>query len=174
MTSKADFRRGDEFPSIVFVGACPGKQEELKGRPFAGAAGANLRIMLVTLNEKMPEHFPSSELEAYTLLNAHDLPRYKGRDGFDGKTTPPKKDVLATGNIDRLRARLNDVEATKVIYLGQAAEYAHEALSELVGDLSFFRLGHPSPMAWNPRLEYRGLEKPEKLARWAIDSWQAL
>lgn len=170
----SDFRRGDVHPSTVFMGACPGRQEEIDGRPFAGSAGANLRIMLETLSAEMVEHFPSSVMEDYSLLNAHDLPRYRGREGYDGRTTPPRGDVLEDGNLGRLRERLEAVDASKVIYLGQAAEYAHSALPGLVGGISFFRLGHPSPLAWNPRKEYGGLSKREKLARWAVDSWVQL
>ena len=174
MLNSFAFRFGDMHPSVVLMGACPGKQEEAQGRPFAGSAGANLRIMLTTLHAARPDVFSSDVLEDYTLLNAHDLPRYKGRPGFDGKTTPPKKDIQDPANIDRLEASLTHVEASHVIFLGKDALNSLEALTERLGEISYLKLGHPSPMAWNPRPEYRGLSKPEKLARWAIDSWVQL
>ena len=73
----ADFRLGGTCCKILLVGACPGKAEEDQGRPFIGGAGKNLRMMFAGLNVHSPDLFCSDDLEDYSLLNAHDLPRVR-------------------------------------------------------------------------------------------------
>lgn len=43
----ADYRRGDDHPTIAIVGACPGADEERECRPFIGDAGTHLAEMEV-------------------------------------------------------------------------------------------------------------------------------
>jgi uracil-DNA glycosylase len=48
-----DLRRGNEHPTLVLLGACPGRDEARANpqRPFAGRSGLNLRILLEVLRD---------------------------------------------------------------------------------------------------------------------------
>lgn len=168
-THTPDFWRGTEYPHIVFIGACPGKEEEKEGRPFVGEAGRFLRAMTRFLHERNMCILSSPELDAYTLLNAHHLPRYRERAGFDGDTEPTRDDILDSANQSRIRRRLREVKARVVIYVGNQAFHVHEVARVILEHASFFRLGHPSKPAWNTR--YQGSEQ-ERLARWVEDTFE--
>lgn len=168
--STAEFRIGDVHPRVLLVGACPGEDEERNGRPFSGQAGQNLRIMLERLHVLHPEVFPSDRLDDYSLINAHSLPRYRGRDGYDGRRQPYKREVLAEENWKRFAAQIEKLEPTIIVYLGRAAEFAHEITRSTVEGFQAFRAGHPSTPAWNTKAEYAGMTPEEKLHHWAGDS----
>ncbi|MEN8658523.1 MAG: uracil-DNA glycosylase family protein, partial [Marivita sp.] len=143
----ADFRFVDVHPRVLLVGACPGREEERDGRPFAGQSGQNLEIMLRCLQVLHPLVFPSLQLDAYSLVNAHSLPRYPEREGYDGSTQPRKQDVLAPENRARLIARLQRVQPEIIVYLGKAAQFAHEVFEAHMPDIRAYRTGHPSTQA---------------------------
>lgn len=165
----ADFRIGDANPRVLLVGACPGRDEEENGRPFAGQAGQNLAIMLQRLHALRPDIFPSARLDDYSLINAHLLPRYRGRDGYDGRTQPLKREVLAHENRVRFAAQVQHLEPETVVYLGKAAEFARGIVEGVVEQIQAYRAGHPSTQAWNTRPNYVGMQPEEKLQRWADD-----
>jgi uracil-DNA glycosylase len=165
----ADFRIGDANPGVLLVGACPGQDEEENGRPFVGQAGQNLAVMLQRLHFLRPDIFPSERLDDYSLINAHSLPRYRGRDGYDGRTQPLKREVLADENRARFAAQVEQLQPTTIVYLGKAAEFAHEIVEATAEELQAYRTGHPSTQAWNTRPDYVGIQAEEKLLRWADD-----
>lgn len=167
----ADFRAGDACRQVLLVGACPGREEEENGRPFAGQAGENLGVMLQRLRALRPEVFRSSRLDDYSLINAHSLPRYRGRAGYDGRTQPRKREVLALENRERFVGQVLQVQPTMVVYLGRAAWFAHEVITASVQEIQAFRTGHPSTLAWNTRRRYVGMEREMKLCRWAEDQF---
>jgi uracil-DNA glycosylase len=169
--STADFRIGDVHPRVLLVGACPGRDEEELGRPFVGNAGGNLTVMLQRLHHCFPYIFPSELLDDYSLINAHSLPRYRGRDGFDGRTQPRKREVLANENRARFSAQVAQLVPTTVLYLGTAAEFSHEIIAATLEGFRAYRTGHPSTQAWNTRRSYVGLAAWEKLHRWAEDEF---
>jgi hypothetical protein len=76
MMTGPDFRLGDQHPAIALLRACPGKDEELHGRPFCGEAGSFLQVMMAEISKLCPQHFPSGERDDYTLLNAHHEARH--------------------------------------------------------------------------------------------------
>ncbi|WP_417268444.1 uracil-DNA glycosylase family protein [Celeribacter baekdonensis] len=167
----ADIRIGDTNPRILLVGACPGRDEENQRRPFAGQAGRNLNFMLQQLHVLHPDIFPSVRADDYSMLNVHALPRYRTRDGFDGRTQPLKREVLDQENRTRLAAHLRRLRPDIVVYLGKAAEFAHEVVRVHRQDTQAYRAGHPSTQAWNTRREYAGMPQQEKLAAWAEDKF---
>lgn len=167
----ADIRISEINPRILLVGACPGRDEEIQGRPFAGQAGQNLNVMLQRLHALHPDIFPSGHADDYSMLNAHSLPRYRARDGFDGRTQPLKREVLAQNNRDRLTAHLQRIRPKIVVYLGKAAKFAHEVVRAQGQDIQAYRAGHPSTQAWNTKQEYAGMPQQEKLTRWARDAF---
>ncbi|PWR01391.1 hypothetical protein DKT77_16920 [Meridianimarinicoccus roseus] len=163
----ADFRNGDANHRVLFVGACPGREEEEEGRPFVGQAGQNLTVMLQRLHALHPGIFPTERLDDYSLINAHSLPRYRGRDGYDGRTQPLKREVLAEDNWARFSAQVEHLQPTVIVYLGKAAEFAHEISQNAANEFQAYRTGHPSAPAWNTRPEYVGMGRNAKLHQWA-------
>ena len=163
----ADFRAGDACPEVVLVGACPGRDEEEMGRPFAGQAGGNLSVMLQRLVVYQPDVFPSVQLDDYSMINAHSLPRYRGREGYDGRTQPRKGEVLAQENRERFVGKFLQVQPNIVVYLGKAAQFSHEIVLDIIPDIKAFRTGHPSTPAWNTRPQYAQMERELKLRLWA-------
>ena len=167
----ADIRVGDLHRRVLLVGACPGRDEEANGRPFSGEAGQNLNIMLQRLHALHPNIFPTGRADDYSMVNAHSLPRYPGRQGYDGRTQPRKREVLAQENRARLVAHLLAIQAERVVYLGKAAGFSHEVILALQPNIQAYRTGHPSTQAWNTRLPYVGLQRFEKICRWAEDQF---
>ena len=165
----ADIRVGDENPGVLLVGACPGRDEEEQNRPFAGQAGRNLDIMLQRLHTLHPDIFASERADDYSMINAHSLPRYRNRVGYDGRTQPRKREVLAQVNRDRLTAHLEEIEPETVVYLGKVAEFAHEVIQAYSQHITAYRTGHPSTLAWNTRRAYIGIPREQKILRWAED-----
>ena len=170
----ADFRNGDANHRVLFVGACPGREEEEEGRPFVGQAGQNLTVMLQRLHALHPGIFPTERLDDYSLINAHSLPRYRGRDGYDGRTQPLKREVLAEDNCARFSAQVEHLQPTVIVYLGKAAEFAHEISQNAANEFQAYRTGHPSAPAWNTRPEYVGMGRNAKLHQWAEDRFEQI
>ena len=164
-----DFKVGDGNPRVLLVGACPGADEEKNGRPFAGQAGKNLVVMLQRLHVLRPDVFPSDSLDDYSLINAHSLPRYRGREGYDGRTQPTKDEVLADENRIRFANQVEHINPLTIVYLGEAAEFAHEIVKATVEGFQAYRTGHPSAPAWNTQPGYVGMQAADKLRHWAED-----
>lgn len=170
----ADFRIGNANHRVLLVGACPGREEEENGRPFVGQAGQNLSVMLQRLHVLIPDIFTSERLDDYSLINAHSLPRYRGRDGFDGRTQPLKREVLAAENQARLGAQVEHLRPETIVYLGKVAEFAHEIVQATGIEVQAYRTGHPSTTAWNTRPEYVGMDRGEKIRQWAEDQLEQI
>ncbi len=165
----AEFRLGRDRRNILLVGACPGRIEANKGRPFAGESGQNLRVMIESLHAHCPELFLSANPDDCSMLNAHSLPRYAGNVGYDGRSQPYRSEVLESANVKRLAARLACAAPQLVLYLGKRAEFVHPVVQEVTPNARVFRTGHPSTQAWNTKQLYRGQARETKLAKWAID-----
>lgn len=54
---------GPEKPALMLIGEAPGKNEDLEGRPFVGAAGMKLSAMLESAGLKREEIFITSVLK---------------------------------------------------------------------------------------------------------------
>ena len=167
---RPDFKVGEDNPNVLLVGACPGEDEEKKGRPFSGPAGKNLAVMLQKLHALHPDIFPSDSLDDYSLINAHSLPRYPKREGYDGRTQPTQDEVLADENRSRFTYQVKSLEPLTIVYLGKVAEYAHEMVEAAVEGFQAFKMGHPSAPAWNTKRKYAGKKKEDKLGQWAKDT----
>lgn len=156
-----DFRRGDRYPRLVLLGACPGKKEDGANRPFAGASGANLKNLFEVMGElafTAPEEFGMNEndfssmrLDDYTLMNSHPAPKWKVNG--KGRTTPTLFEVEKPENLNRLREQFRHVEAAIVIGLGSSAGSdtgPARVLRKLAPEfkhVTFLITGHPSPRA---------------------------
>lgn len=165
-----DYRLGDQHPEIAIVGACPGAQEEEQGRPFIGDAGAHLAEMIRIINAISPAKFPSANRDDYTLLNAHPLPRYRGRAGFDGNTEPSRREVMSDANIVRLTQQLRRTAITRILLAGKRPQWLTQRLVVEFAETELFVCGHPSSGAWNRH--YVGQNRAVKIRLWTQDTFQ--
>lgn len=70
---------GDGNPSaeIVFIGEAPGKQEDIQGKPFVGAAGKFLNEMLATVGLKREDVYITNIVKYRPPANRDPLPHEK-------------------------------------------------------------------------------------------------
>ncbi|MBY6122828.1 hypothetical protein KUV64_27295 [Mameliella alba] len=168
--NSVDFRRGNASPELVLLGACPGQEEwaAQPQRPFAGQSGRNLLSLLAVLDRLAgremyglrPGDFHSQNIDDYTLMNAHDVPKWRAR---DGRSTPRMSEVESQINRTRLSRQLRTVRARVVIGLGRPIDddllnimgrdsSPMRAIRNLRPDFRgvvFLITGHPSPKAIN-------------------------
>jgi uracil-DNA glycosylase len=165
-----DFRRGDRYPDIVLLGACPGRLEynAVPQRPFSGKSGQNLSMLLDVLSRLLnklnygfrDDDFQSTNPDHYTLMNSHPEPKWKAR---DDKSLPLMSEVGSEMNIQRLTNQLQAVNARIVVGLGRPLDNAKLAirgedsapmrairlLAPQHRQISFCLTGHPSPRGIN-------------------------
>lgn len=166
----SDYRLGDQHPEIALMGACPGAQEEEQGRPFIGDAGTHLAAMIRIINAISPAKFPSEDRDDYTLLNAHPVPRYEGRAGYDGNTEPTRPEVMCDVNIVRLNQQLRQSRINRILLAGTRPQWLAERLVLDFPRIEVFVCGHPSSSAWNRR--YVGQPRVEKIRLWTQETFK--
>jgi DNA polymerase len=71
------FGEGSPDAEIVFIGEAPGKNEDLQGRPFIGAAGKFLNEMLATIGLSREDVYITSILKYRPPNNRDPLPEEK-------------------------------------------------------------------------------------------------
>lgn len=65
---------GSAFADIMFVGEAPGKNEDLQGKPFVGAAGKFLETMLASINLKREDIYITNVVKYRPPENRDPLP----------------------------------------------------------------------------------------------------
>lgn len=68
---------GNSKADIVFIGEAPGKNEDLQGRPFVGAAGKFLEEMLATVDLKRQDIYITNIVKYRPPENRDPLPEEK-------------------------------------------------------------------------------------------------
>ncbi len=136
---------GNPEAQIVFIGEAPGKQEDIQGRPFIGAAGKFLDEMLGTIKMKR-EYIYITNIVKYRPPNNRDpLPK-------------EKEDC-----IDWLYDELNLIKPKLIIFLGRHSMsnfFPDQKISEAHGKLlikkfknikteNFLPLYHPAAALYN-------------------------
>lgn len=71
------FGDGPATAKIVFIGEAPGKNEDLQGKPFVGAAGKFLNDMLATINLKREDIYITNIVKYRPPNNRDPLPEEK-------------------------------------------------------------------------------------------------
>ncbi len=71
------FGDGDPEADIVFIGEAPGKNEDVQGRPFVGAAGKFLNEMLETIGMKRENIYITNIVKYRPPNNRDPLPEEK-------------------------------------------------------------------------------------------------
>lgn len=71
------FGEGSPSAEIVFIGEAPGKNEDLQGKPFVGAAGKFLDEMLAMIGLKRPDVYITNIVKYRPPNNRDPLPEEK-------------------------------------------------------------------------------------------------
>jgi uracil-DNA glycosylase family 4 len=71
------FGEGSSVAQIVFIGEAPGKNEDLQGKPFVGAAGKFLNEMLATIGMKREDIYITNIVKYRPPENRDPLPEEK-------------------------------------------------------------------------------------------------
>jgi uracil-DNA glycosylase family 4 len=95
------FGSGNPDAGLVFVGEAPGKNEDLKGEPFVGAAGKFLDEMLASVNLNRSDIYITN------------IVKYRPPDNRD--PTPAEKKAF----LPYLQAQLEIIQPTVVVTLGR-------------------------------------------------------
>jgi hypothetical protein len=103
-------------------------------------------------------------------LNAHSLPRYAGRPGYDGRTEPSKPEVMTDENIARLTHQLRQTAIIRLLLVGLRPKWLAQTIITQFPAMEVFVSGHPSIRRWNRF--YTGRPQPEKLNSWTHDTFQ--
>lgn len=152
------FGFGDPNAEVVLIGEAPGKQEDIHGRPFIGAAGKFLDVMLESVQMDRDDVYITNIVK-YRPLNNRD---------------PLKSEKIAF--IPYLEQELRIIKPKLVITLGRhSMEYfiPDETIGEIHGQprrvqfgaesLVVMPLYHPSAAAYNPKLRPTLLEDFQKV-----------
>jgi uracil-DNA glycosylase family 4 len=134
------FGTGNPDASIVIIGEAPGKQEDLSGQPFIGAAGKFLDTMLASIQ--------LSRLDIYIT----NIVKYRPPNNRD----PTREEVAAS--IPYLELQLQIIEPKLVISLGRhamGAFFPNLKIGDAHGKLmyldnkAFLPLFHPAAALYN-------------------------
>jgi DNA polymerase len=71
------FGEGDPNSDVVFIGEAPGKNEDIQGKPFVGAAGRFLNEMLGTIKMKREDVYITNIVKYRPPNNRDPLPEEK-------------------------------------------------------------------------------------------------
>lgn len=137
--------RNEGKPEIntAFIFSCPGQEELKSGKLVNGQTGKNLDKVLVFLNRKYPEIFPSTNRYDYRITNSSECVHYQA---YDGRTEPTSQEIKKPENISRLK---KDIEGYNyVITFGKSADLAARQIKDLP-DTKFLYSQHLSFMSLN-------------------------
>ncbi|OGI61171.1 hypothetical protein A2645_02195 [Candidatus Nomurabacteria bacterium RIFCSPHIGHO2_01_FULL_39_9] len=136
---------GNPQSKIVFIGEAPGKQEDLLGKPFVGAAGKFLDEMLESIKLKREDIYITNIVKYRPPNNRDPLPEEK------------------VDCIGWLYEELNFIKPKLIIFLGRHSMtyfFPNESISQVHGKLLikkipnlptkyFFALYHPAAALYN-------------------------
>ncbi len=108
-----------------FVFICPGRFEAARGYPCAAGTGANLGRVLLELHARRPALFPAPDRSKYVITNSWETVEYPA---LTGRSVPTEAEVLAAGNLARLRGEIAALDT-----LVACGAQAHAALRALWG-----------------------------------------
>ncbi len=165
-THNAVFGEGSSKSKIVFIGEAPGKNEDLTGKPFAGAAGKMFDQLLESAGLHRADIY-------ITNLVKHRPPN--NRD-------PKKNEVNAC--VKYLDEQIKLINPEIIVTLGRHSMYhflPKARISEVHGTKQlieegflkgryFFPLYHPASALYNPNLRKTLFADIKKLVKIAYDS----
>ncbi len=155
---------GDGSPTaeVVFIGEAPGKNEDLQGTPFVGAAGKLLDEMLVGIGQKRNQVYITNIVKFRPPNNRDPLPAEKN--AFwpyllrEIATLRPK--IIATLGRHSMEYFLPDEQITKVH--GQPKR-RNIKFSEGTASVIILPLYHPAAALYNSNLKQTLIDDFEKI-----------
>jgi len=140
---------GNPRADIMFIGEAPGRQEELEGRPFVGAAGRLLNHLLEDINLKREEVFITNIVKCRPPQNRDPLPEEieSCRKWLDEQIKSVKPKLIVLLGRHALNRFLPYVKISKVH--GQVFK---EKLPG-IGMFLFFPVYHPAAALYNKNLQ---------------------
>ncbi len=139
------FGNGNPHAEVVFIGEAPGKNEDLEGKPFVGAAGKFLNEMLESISMKREDVYITNIVKYRPPNNRDPLPE--------------EKDACK----DWLHEELNFIKPKLIVFLGRHSMnhfFSTEKISQIHGKLlikkipgintnHFLPLYHPAAALYN-------------------------
>ena len=120
---------------VAVVFSCPGRHEEIAGRPAAKTTGKNLEILLSLLSRALDRSdLARSDI---TITNAWPCVEYQAKTGRSEATA---HELKAAYNLQRLERELEDI-TDFVIFCGAKARYVAQCL-KLKHDPKFVYIRH--------------------------------
>ena len=160
------FRKGDK-PGIktTIILSAPGQREKNAKRPAAGQTGKTLQAAIGEWHRADPVHFPSSQLDDYTIMNSvnkvHYMELTRTTEGTEAEVREPQ-------NLERFSRVLSD--STTVVALGRKAQLA---IIESGFSGTMYTASHPSLRSLNTTYTS---DKPtpseksrDRIGQWAAD-----
>jgi len=152
---------GDGNPNseIVFIGEAPGKNEDIEGRPFVGAAGKFLNEMLADINLRREDIYITNVVKYRPPNNRDPLP----------------KEVESCA--EWLKDELEIIKPKLIIFLGKHALehfFPNEKISQVHGKIlkkktkignTFFALYHPAAALYDGSMRDILIEDFKKIPR---------
>lgn len=143
--TQAVFGNGNARSDVVFIGEAPGKNEDIKGIPFVGAAGKFLEEMLENINKKREDIYITN------------IVKYRPPNNRDPE--PEEKEACNEWLIEELKI----ISPKLIIFLGRHSMlrfFPNEKISDLHGKLlikttkefgkqAFMPLYHPAAALYN-------------------------
>jgi len=157
------FRKGNDsnIKTIIILSA-PGQAEEKAGRPAAGQTGITLQGAIEFWHNALPNEFPSSNLDDYTIVNAVEDIHYKAK---TGRTEGTNKEVCNKDNMARVNAVIADAEY--IVALGYKAKLT---VSKSVFKGKIYAGAHPSMNALNTKYSSKK-QTPRERSSDRINQW---
>jgi len=139
---------GNPHADIMFIGEAPGKQEELAGRPFVGAAGKLLNRLLEGIGLKRDDVYITNIIKCRPPQNRDPLPEEikACREWLDEQIKSIKPKLIVLLGRHALNRFLPELKISKV-----HGQLLREEVADL-GTFVFFPIYHPAAALYNPKM----------------------
>lgn len=143
------FGDGDINADIVFIGEAPGKNEDIQGIPFVGAAGKFLNEMLATINLKREDIYITNIVKYRPPNNRDPLPEEKAAflPYLQAQLDIIQPAVVVTLGRHSTNCFLPDLQIGKIH--GQPKRIKVQFMSNEVTPLVILPLFHPAAALYN-------------------------
>src|SRR3989338_7766351 len=150
---------GSVNAEVVFIGEAPGKDEDLQGRPFVGAAGKFLNEMLQGIKMKREDVYITNIVKYRPPVNRDPLPE--------------EKDTCS----EWLKEEIKIINPKLIVFLGRHSLqnfFPNEKISEVHGKILkkktkigniFFALYHPAAALYNGSMREILIEDFKKIPK---------
>lgn len=145
------FGDGNPDADIVFIGEAPGKNEDIQGKPFVGAAGKFLNEMLEMINLKRDDIYITNIVKYRPPNNRDPLPEEKQAflPYLQAQLEIIQPKVLVTLGRHSMNCFLPDLQISKVHGQPKRVKLQLKKLSDDILTLVILPLFHPAAALYN-------------------------